>query len=70
VYVPDLPLYGNTAKVGLGLFQVYANFSPPPATPESMGMIALSFYAVPALLAGLVERFAIAPAGSYPTRSL
>ena len=114
VHVPDLPLYDNTAKVGLGLwrhvalsfplellvlgagawlyarsatfsgakgrylywgfvvflglFQVYANFGPPPATPHSMGMIALSFYAVLALLAGLVERFAVAPAGRHSMR--
>ncbi len=107
VHVPDLPLYDNTAKVGLGLWrhivlsfplellvlgagawlyarsatfrgatgrylywgfviflglvQVYANFGPPPTTPKSMGMIALSLYSVLALLAGLVERFAVAP---------
>jgi hypothetical protein len=33
-----------------------------------MGMIAPFFYAVLALLAGLVERFAIAPAWSHSMR--
>jgi hypothetical protein len=107
VHVPDLPLYDNTAKVGLGLwrhiilsfplelivlglgawlyarmatfkgngrylywafiillvgFQIYANFGPPPSSPEAMAVTALLFYVVLALLAALVERFATAPA--------
>lgn len=114
VHLPDLPLYDNTAKVGLGLWQhialsfplellvlgagawlyarvanfrdargrylywgfviflgamqIYANFGPPPASPETMAMMALAFYLVLALLAGLVERIAVAPAAYNPLR--
>lgn len=106
VHIPDLPLYDNRAKVGLGLWrhvalsfpleliilgvgawlyarltpfvsfngmvlywsfviflaalQIYANFGPPPASPRSMAVMALSFYLVLALLAALVERIAVA----------
>jgi hypothetical protein len=102
VHVPDLPLYDNAAKVGLGLwrhvtlsfplelivlglgawlyarmtkyghangkylywgfvillaaFQAYANFGPPPSSPEAMAMMALFFYLTLALLAAWVER--------------
>jgi hypothetical protein len=102
VHTPDLPLYDNMAKVGLGLWQhvalsfplelfvlgigawlyaratpfkrphlfwafivflavmqVYANFGPPPATPETMAVMALGLYGVLALLAALVERYAV-----------
>ncbi len=40
--------------------QVYANFGPPPSSPQSMAVIALAFYAGLALLAAWVERVAIA----------
>lgn len=114
VHTPDLPLYGDTAKVGFGLWrhialsfplelavlvggawlyaratvfasargkyafwgfivflaamQVYANFGPPPSSPEGMAVIAIGFYAVLALLAGWVERIAVASIGSKPAR--
>jgi hypothetical protein len=104
VHTPDLPLYDNTAKVGLGLWrhvglsfplelivlgagtwvyvrampqtsakgravfwgysgalaalQAYANFGPPPASPQAMALTALSLYVALAILAGLVERTA------------
>jgi hypothetical protein len=38
--------------------QVYANFGPPPSSPEAMAVIALALYVVLALLAALVERIA------------
>jgi hypothetical protein len=106
VHIPDLPLYDNTAKVGLGLWrhvalsfplelallvlgawfyarqsrfgnasgkhlywgfvvllaalQAYGNFGPAPASPRSMAITAFSFYVVVALVAGLVERMALA----------
>ena len=105
VHTPDLPLYDDSAKVGLGLWrhvavsfpleliilvagawfyarhatfagargrgiywgfvallavaQVYGNFGPPPLSPANMGMTALFFYALLALLAGVVERMAV-----------
>jgi hypothetical protein len=43
----------------LAVAQVYGNFGPPPSSPENMGMTALFFYALLALLAGLVERAAV-----------
>jgi hypothetical protein len=107
VHTPDLPLYDNAAKVGLGAWrmvavsfplelvvlllgarlyvragslsnakgryafwslmallaalQVYANFGPPPASPEAMAVIALTFYVVLAVLAACVEWVARAP---------
>jgi hypothetical protein len=106
VHVADLPLYDNTAKVGLGLWrhiglsfplelivlglgawlyaraaaftsargrqlywgfviflaalQVYANFGPPPSSPETMALTALFLYVALAILAAWVERTAIA----------
>ncbi len=42
----------------LAVFQIFANFGPPPSSPEAMAVMALVFYAVFALLAALVERFA------------
>jgi hypothetical protein len=46
----------------LAAFQVYANFGPPPSSPEAMAVIALALYLVLALLAALVERIAtVAP---------
>jgi hypothetical protein len=102
VHVPDLPLYDNSAKLGLGLWrhvilsfplelmllgfgawfysramifksargryafwgfvgllvivQVYANFGPPPSSPQIMAVMALGLYVGTALLAGWVER--------------
>ena len=44
--------------VFLAAGQVYANFGPPPSSPEAMAVIALAFYAVLALLAAGVERIA------------
>jgi hypothetical protein len=46
--------------VFLAAIQVYANFGPPPSSPESMAVTALAFYVVLALLAALVERTATA----------
>jgi hypothetical protein len=42
----------------LAALQVYANFGPPPSSPEAMAVIALALYVVSALLAALVERIA------------
>jgi len=46
----------------LAVMQVYANFGPPPSSPQAMAVMALAFYAVLALLAAAVERFAVASA--------
>jgi hypothetical protein len=110
VHLPDMPLYGNSAKVGFGLWrhvilsfpleliflfagawllarkitfsnsirrfgfwgfvvflaavQVYANFGPPPDSPQAMAIGALVLYLVLALLAGLAERFTFSSAAS------
>lgn len=40
----------------LAVFQIYANFGPPPSSPEAMAITALFFYALLALVAALVER--------------
>ena len=63
VHVHDLPLYDNAAKIGFGLWRhvvlsFYANFGPPPSSPEAMAAIALAFYLVLALLAAWVEPIA------------
>ena len=42
--------------VSLAVFQIYANFGPPPSSPEVMAITALFFYALLALVAALVER--------------
>ena len=47
----------------LTVMQVYANFGPPPSSPQAMAVMALAFYAVLALLAAWVERFAVVVAG-------
>jgi len=47
-------------------FQVYANFGPPPSSPDTMAVTALIFYIVLALLAGLVVRFATAQGPASP----
>ena len=43
----------------LAAMQLYANFGPPPTSPDAMAVMALAFYAVLALLAAGVERFAV-----------
>lgn len=40
----------------LAAMQVYANFGPPPSSPEAMAVIAIAFYAVLAALAAFAER--------------
>jgi hypothetical protein len=42
----------------LAAVQVYANFGPPPSSPEAMAVTALAFYVVLASLAAWVERIA------------
>ena len=53
---------GRYAYWGFVLFlaavQVYANFGPPPSTPQNMAITALAFYAVLAFAAAFVERIA------------
>jgi hypothetical protein len=112
VHTHDLPLYGNAAKVGFGLWrhvvisfplellllglgawlyaratafaspggrhlfwgfviflaaaQVYANFGPPPSSPESMAVTALTLYVALAALAAGVERIATVSTGAKP----
>ena len=46
----------------LATLQIYANFGPPPSSPEAMAVTALTFYVVLALLAAWVERIATIPA--------
>jgi hypothetical protein len=46
----------------LAAMQVYANFGPPPTSQAGMAVMALAFYAVLALAAAAVERFAVASA--------
>ena len=41
------------------LIQVYANFGPPPTSPKSFAVFAISLYAIMALLAAGLERFAL-----------
>jgi uncharacterized membrane protein HdeD (DUF308 family) len=50
----------------LAALQVYANFGPPPSSPETMAMTALFFYVALALLAAWVERMATTSAGASP----
>jgi hypothetical protein len=50
----------------LAAIQVYANFGPPPSSPEAMAVIALAFYVVLALLAALVERIATVSTEAKP----
>lgn len=115
VHVPDLPLYDNTEKVGLGLWrhvilsfplelavlglgawlyarkttfagakgrriffafvaflafmQVYANFGPPPSSPNAMAVMALVLYAGLALLAAWVERTSTLSCDAKPAES-
>jgi hypothetical protein len=46
----------------LAAMQVHANFGPPPTSQAGMAVMALAFYAVLALAAAAVERFAVASA--------
>lgn len=46
--------------VFLAAMQVYANFGPPPTSTDAMAIMAVAFYAVLALMAAGVERFAVA----------
>ena len=46
----------------LATLQIYANFGPPPSSPEAMAVTALTFYVILALLAAWVERIATIPA--------
>jgi hypothetical protein len=39
--------------------QIYANFGPPPASTDSMAVMALGFYVVLAFLAALIERISV-----------
>lgn len=49
----------------IALTQVYANFGPPPPSPQFFAVFAISLYAIMALLALWVERFAtVKPAAS------
>ena len=50
--------------------QVYANFGPPPLSPETMAMTALFLYVTLALLAAWVERVAIAAPTGRPLSSV
>jgi uncharacterized membrane protein YhaH (DUF805 family) len=50
----------------LGALQVYANFGPPPSSPEAMAAMALALYLVLALLAALVERIATVSTEARP----
>jgi len=49
-----------TFVILLGVFQVYANFGPPPSTPEAMALSALGSYLLLASIGAWVERTAIA----------
>src|SRR6266540_3350102 len=73
VHRPDLPLYDNTAKVGLGLWnlpavalgvvmlaiQAYVFFGPPPASDRAAAATALIAYAVFAVVIRALERRAV-----------
>jgi hypothetical protein len=50
----------------LAALQVYANFGPPPESPEAMAVMALALYLVLALLAALVERIATVSTEARP----
>jgi uncharacterized membrane protein HdeD (DUF308 family) len=52
----------------LAAIQVYANFGPPPSSPEAMAMMALFLYVALALLAAWVERIATASTEASPAR--
>jgi hypothetical protein len=50
--------YDQIHVIVLAALQVYANFGPPPSSPEMMAMTVLFFYVTLALLAAWVERVA------------
>jgi hypothetical protein len=50
----------------LAALQVYANFGPPPESPEAMAVMALALYLVLAFLAALVERIATVSTEARP----
>jgi hypothetical protein len=52
--------------VFLGLFQVYANFGPPPSSPPAMALSALGSYLLLACIAAWVERAAVASRNTNP----
>jgi hypothetical protein len=54
--------------VFLAAVQVYANFGPPPSSPEAMGITALAFYVVLALMAEWVERIATISTDANPAQ--
>jgi hypothetical protein len=55
------------AFVGLlAAVQVYANFGPPPSSPTAMSVTAIAFYAMLAVLAAGVERFATVSTEAKP----
>ena len=47
-------------------FQVYANFGPPPSSPDAMAVIALGLYALLAALAAMVEPWVTGPIAASP----
>jgi hypothetical protein len=53
-----------TFVIFLGVFQVYANFGPPPSTTEAMALSALGFYLLLAGVAAWVERTATTASGA------
>ena len=52
----------------LAMLQVYANFGPPPSSPEAMAVTALAFYLVLTLLAAWAERMATVSTDVKPAR--
>jgi len=52
--------------VFLAALQVYANFGPPPSSPDAMAVTALGFYMASAFLAAWVERIATVPTVAIP----
>ena len=50
----------------LAALQVYANFGPPPSTPEAMAITALAFYVALSLLAAWVEHVATTTTAAAP----
>jgi uncharacterized membrane protein YhaH (DUF805 family) len=50
----------------LAALQVYANFGPPPESPEAMAVMALALYLVLALLAAFVEQVATVSTEARP----
>jgi hypothetical protein len=54
----------------LAVLQVYANFGPPPSSPENMAMTTLFLYVALALLAAWIEHAAIAAPVARPMSSV